>query len=78
MSLVLDDEDFFGQFGIYSNPNSRDEHPVSFEYFDPNTGDDFQVNAGPIIFLPHNPKARYKIKRAIVPELQETAYLAPK
>jgi len=33
--------------GIYTNsPTSVAEHPVSFEYFDPNTGEDFQINAG--------------------------------
>ncbi len=45
LSLVMDREDWFGSRGIYIN-KSQDgtERVTSLEYFDPNTGKDFQVN----------------------------------
>jgi len=49
VSLALDDEDIFGPDGIYANATQYGvawERPVSVEYFDPDTGAEFQVNAG--------------------------------
>ena len=50
MSIVMDHDDLWsGTDGIYRNSNSRGERwkkPGSIEYFDPNTGEEFQVNAG--------------------------------
>jgi len=46
VSLVFNYDDIFGTSGIYTNPYSVTEHATSFEYFDPATGDDFQINAG--------------------------------
>jgi len=50
MSLGMDQDDLFGyDTGIYSNPNNQGlgwERAGSLEYFDPNTGDEFQEDAG--------------------------------
>ncbi len=49
VSLVVDIDDFFGSGGIYSNPLNTGiewERPVSMEWIDPNTDDNFGVNAG--------------------------------
>ena len=49
VSLVVDIDDFFGSGGIYSNPLNSGiewERPVSMEWIDPNSGDNFGVNAG--------------------------------
>ena len=48
-SLTLENEDFFGADGIYSNTIQRGdewERPVSVEYLDPATDSRFQVDAG--------------------------------
>lgn len=47
LSLVLDDEDFFGRNGIYSNPaleGRESERPLSVEYFDPNSDTEFHTH----------------------------------
>ena len=50
MSIVMDADDLFGySTGIYSNPNAQGvgwERSTSLEYFDPNSNEEFQVNAG--------------------------------
>jgi hypothetical protein len=49
VSVVLDKEDLFGEEGIYLHPLREGidwERPASLEYFDPNTGAEFQLNAG--------------------------------
>ncbi len=49
VSLVLSNEDLFGNRGIYSHPTSTGvawERPVTMEWIDPNTGKTFGVNAG--------------------------------
>jgi hypothetical protein len=47
VSLVSDMKDWFDpQTGIYWNPWTDWERPVSLEFFDPCTGEDFQINAG--------------------------------
>ncbi|MDI6447427.1 lamin tail domain-containing protein [Anaerobaca lacustris] len=50
VSVVLDNEDFFGaQRGIYANLSGRGvnwERAASIEWIDPIKGEDFQVNAG--------------------------------
>ncbi|MBN2181077.1 MAG: lamin tail domain-containing protein, partial [Sedimentisphaerales bacterium] len=45
VSLVMNEDDWFGSKGIYVN-ESQDgtERVVSMEYIDPNSGDDFQIN----------------------------------
>ena len=46
MSIVTDAAGLFGPSGIYANPTADDlEAPVSFEYFDPATGEEFQIDA---------------------------------
>ncbi len=47
ISLVTDINNLFNtQNGAYAHPTQEIEKPASIEYFDPCTGDDFQVNAG--------------------------------
>ena len=50
MSIVMDHEDLWDSAtGIYPNSNTRGEswrRPASVEYFDPNTGAEFQIDAG--------------------------------
>lgn len=49
ISLVVNEAAFFGTSGIYSNPENSGrgaEVPVSMEFFDPASGEDFQVDAG--------------------------------
>jgi hypothetical protein len=47
ISLVTDINNLFNtQNGTYAHPTQNLEKPASIEYFDPCTGDDFQVNAG--------------------------------
>jgi hypothetical protein len=49
MSLVMNQEDLFGEQGIYANSSARGvswERPGSIEWIDPNDGDGFQVNCG--------------------------------
>jgi len=49
MSLVLDIDDMFGSNGLYNNSTQHGpswERPASIEFYDPNTGDQFQVNCG--------------------------------
>lgn len=49
ISLVLNTADMFGPGGIYANPTASGsawERPVSVEYFDPATGEQFQIDAG--------------------------------
>ncbi len=49
MSLVLDIDDMFGSSGLYNNSTQHGpswERPASIEFYDPNTGDEFQVNCG--------------------------------
>ncbi|MDG2384539.1 MAG: CotH kinase family protein [Pirellulaceae bacterium] len=49
VSLTIDQEDFFGDSGIYANTLRRGrawERPVSVEYFDPLNNDQFQIDAG--------------------------------
>ncbi len=49
MSLVMDQDDLFGDQGIYANPGARGinwERPGSIEWIDPNHGDGFQINCG--------------------------------
>jgi hypothetical protein len=49
MSLVLDIDDMFGSSGLYNNSTLHGpswERPASIEFYDPNTGDQFQVNCG--------------------------------
>ena len=49
VSLVLDEDDLFGEEGIYIHPLREGmdwERAVSVEYFDPNTDAAFQLNAG--------------------------------
>jgi hypothetical protein len=53
MSIVMDYDNMFGSGGIYSNPTAQGElweHAASLEYFDPTTGDEFQINAGARIY----------------------------
>ena len=46
MSIVTDRTTLFGSSGIYSNPTVNDvDVPASLEYFDPATGEQFQINA---------------------------------
>lgn len=50
MSIVMDHDDLWdSRQGLYPDATRRGERfrrPASVEYFDPNTGDQFQVNAG--------------------------------
>ena len=49
MSIVMDVEDMFGSSGIYTNSGGQGlgwERETSLEYFDPNSTDEFQVDAG--------------------------------
>ena len=50
MSITVDDDQFFGPFGIHSNPelSGRDaEVPISLEYFSTeNIKEQFQIDAG--------------------------------
>lgn len=49
MSLVMDLDELFGPTGIYTNATASGaawERPVSVEYIDPATGQDFQIDAG--------------------------------
>jgi hypothetical protein len=49
ISIVTDQMNLFGATGIYSNPNNTGpnwERTISFEYFDPTTGENLQTNAG--------------------------------
>ncbi len=47
ISLVLDPEHAFGSSdGIYFNSNVKSERPCSIEWIDPNSEEEFQVNAG--------------------------------
>ena len=52
MSIVTDQANLFDQAtGIYTNPLSEGwERPISLEYFDPATSDQFQINAGLSIY----------------------------
>ena len=53
MSLVMDVNDLFGPTGLYSNPTSEGvawERAGSLEYFDPDGGSEFQINAGVRIY----------------------------
>jgi len=47
--IVIPNDDFFGSGGIYANPTltgDQWERAASIEWIDPNTGDNFGVNAG--------------------------------
>jgi hypothetical protein len=49
MSITMNVNDLFGTSGIYSNSTNQGvawERAASLEYFDPDGGDDFQINAG--------------------------------
>lgn len=49
ISLTIDNADFLGENGIYTNPRERgraSERPVSVEYFDTQGNQEFQINAG--------------------------------
>lgn len=49
LSIVADIDDLFGPTGIYTNSvasGSAWERPVSVEYIDPATGEEFQIDAG--------------------------------
>lgn len=49
VSLVLPGEDFFESGGIYAHPTNKGrlwERETSVEYFDPNSTDEFQIDAG--------------------------------
>jgi hypothetical protein len=49
VSIVIPNEDFFGSEGIYANPSQYGdqwERAASIEWIDPNTGENFGVNAG--------------------------------
>ena len=49
MSLVVNNDDFFGRGGIYSSPSQtgrESERPLSIEYFDPASDAEFQIDAG--------------------------------
>ena len=49
MSVVMEHDDLWGRQGIYVDATRRGDRfrrAASVEYFDPNTGDEFQVNAG--------------------------------
>jgi hypothetical protein len=49
MSISMDVDDMFGSSGIYTNSGGRGlgwERETSLEYFDPNSTDEFQVDAG--------------------------------
>jgi hypothetical protein len=49
VSIVIPNEDFFGSKGIYANPSQYGdqwERAASIEWIDPNTGENFSVNAG--------------------------------
>jgi autotransporter-associated beta strand protein len=47
MSIVTDPDVMFGPAGLYSNPTTHSwSVPGSLEYFDPATGENFQLNAG--------------------------------
>jgi len=47
--IVIPNDDFFGEDGIYANPTRKGddwEREASVEWIDPNTGEQFGVNAG--------------------------------
>ena len=49
VSIVIPNEDFFGSDGIYANPSQYGdqwERAASIEWIDPNTSENFGVNAG--------------------------------
>jgi hypothetical protein len=49
MSIVMDGDEMFGSNGIYTRSTSQGigwERETSLEYFDPNSTDEFQINAG--------------------------------
>ncbi|MDP7289112.1 MAG: lamin tail domain-containing protein, partial [Phycisphaerae bacterium] len=49
MSIVMDMDEMFGGGGIYTNSGGRGvgwERETSLEYFDPNSSDEFQIDAG--------------------------------
>ena len=49
MSIVMEMSDLFGDEGIYQDPRNSGpdwERPTSVEYFDPNSNDSFQIDAG--------------------------------
>ncbi len=46
MSIVMDHDDLWGSNGIYPDATRRIRRPGSIEYFDPNTGNQFQHNVG--------------------------------
>jgi len=61
MSLVMDVDNVFGSGGIYANPTTQGlERPASLEYFDPNTNEQFQVNAGARIYGGVGRQPRFK------------------
>ncbi|MGB2823650.1 MAG: lamin tail domain-containing protein, partial [Phycisphaerae bacterium] len=62
MSIVMDIDDLFDySTGIYSNPTADGwERPGSLEYFDPVTGEEFQVNAGVRIYGGVGRQPQYK------------------
>ena len=46
MSIVMDHDDLWGSNGLYPDATRRIRRPGSVEYFNPNTGDQFQYNVG--------------------------------
>ena len=61
MSLVMDPDDVFGSGGIYAKPTTDGlERAASLEYFDPNTSEQFQVNAGARIYGGVGRQPQYK------------------
>ncbi len=61
MSIVMNQADVFGSGGIYSRPNTQGlERAASLEYFDPATGEEFQLNAGARIYGGVGRQPRFK------------------